>query len=300
MSSGSWVLRSLLFVPGNRPDMIAKAGRYGADALMLDLEDGVAPDEKGRACQVVAGALEAGIPGSPIVFLRVNGSGSGLLARDLREAFRPGAAAVCLPKCESPEEVVMLDASLRAVEFQHRLPGGGTRILPMVEGARGVVQAAAIAASHARVCGLAFGAEDYTADLGVRRTRQGAEIAYPRAAVSVAAHAAGVDAVAGIYADFRDADGLRADAGAARALGYTGKMLIHPAQVAPVHAAFAPEAAEVEQARRIVAAFEAAGGSGIVVVDGAMVDRPVVLRARRTLAIASRPAVDRERDCSRP
>ena len=100
----------------------------------------------------------------------------------------------------------------------------------------------------------------------------------------------------GIYADFRDTDGLRADTGAARALGYTGKMLIHPAQVGPVHAAFAPEAAEVEQARRIVAAFEAAGGSGIVVVDGAMVDRPVVLRARRTLAIASRPAVDRERD----
>jgi citrate lyase subunit beta/citryl-CoA lyase len=298
MSSGPWVLRSLLFVPGNRPDMIAKAGRYGADALILDLEDGVAPDEKARARQVVAGALEAGIPGSPIVFLRVNGSGSGLLARDLREAFRPGTAALCLPKCETPEEVVMLDASLHALESQHRLPRGGTRILPMIESARGVVQAAAIAGSHARVCGLGFGAEDYTADLGVRRTRQGAEIAYPRAAVSVAAHAAGVDAVDGIYADFRDTDGLRADTGAARALGYSGKMLIHPAQVAPVHAAFAPEAAEVEQARRIVAAFEAAEarGSGIVVVDGAMVDRPVVRRARRTLAIASRPVVNRERD----
>jgi len=298
MSGAPWVLRSLLFVPGNRPDMIAKAGRYGADALILDLEDGVAPDEKARARQVVAGALDAGVPGSPIVFLRVNGSGSGLLARDLREAFRPGAAALCLPKCETPEAVLTLDASLQALESQHRLPRGGIRILPMIESARGVVQAAAIAGSHARVCGLAFGAEDYTADLGVARTRQGAELAYPRAAVSVAARAAGVDAVDGIYADFRDADGLRADTGAARALGYTGKMLIHPAQVAPVHAAFAPEAAEVEQARRIVAAFEAAEarGSGIVVVDGAMVDRPVVLRARRTLAIASRPAAGRERD----
>jgi len=298
MPGAPWVLRSLLFVPGNRPDMIAKAGRYGADALILDLEDGVAPDEKARACQVIAGALEAGIPGSPIVFLRVNGSGSGLLARDLREAFRPGVAALCLPKCEIPEEIHMLDASLDAVESRHRVHHGSTRILPMIESARGVVQAAAIAGSHARVCGLGFGAEDYTADLGVVRTRQGAEIAYPRAAVSVAAHAAGVDAVDGIYADFRDADGLRADTGAARALGYTGKLLIHPAQVAPVHAAFAPEPGEVEQARKIVAAFEAAeaGGSGIVVVDGAMVDRPVVLRARRTLAIASRPAEGRERD----
>src|SRR5207302_1126260 len=204
MSGAPWVLRSLLFFPGNRPDMIAKAGRYGADALILDLEDGVAPDEKARARQVVAGALDAGVPGSPIVFLRVNGSGSGLLAWDLREAFRPGAAALCLPKCETPEAVLTLDASLQALESQHRLPRGGIRILPMIESARGVVQAAAIA----------------------------------------------------------------------------------------------PEAAEVEQARRIVAAFEAAEarGSGIVVVDGAMVDRPVVLRARRTLAIASRPAAGRERD----
>src|SRR5207302_1369240 len=197
MSGAPWVLRSLLFFPGNRPDMIAKAGRYGADALILDLEDGVAPDEKARARQVVAGALDAGVPGSPIVFLRVNGSGSGLLAWDLREAFRPGAAALCLPKCETPEAVLTLDASLQALESQHRLPRGGIRILPMIESARGVVQAAAIAGSHARVCGLAFGAEDYTADLGVARTRQGAELAYPRAAVSVAARAAGVDAVTG-------------------------------------------------------------------------------------------------------
>ena len=137
---------------------------------------------------------------------------------------------------------------------------------------------------------VGFGAEDFTADVGVARTREGAEVAHARAAVGLAAHAGRVEPLDGIYADFRDAAGLQADSRSARALGYTGKMLIHPAQIAPVHAVFAPSPAEVDHARRVVAAFEdaQARGEGIAVVDGAMVDRPVVLRATRILAIADR------------
>lgn len=290
MSGAPWVLRSLLFVPGNRPDMIAKVSRYAADAVILDLEDGVAPDEKARARDVVAATLEAGLEGAPLVFVRVNSAESGLLEHDLRAAFRPAAGVLCLPKCEIAEEILIVDAHLRILETQYGLLPGTTRLLPMIESARGVVNANAIARCHPRVCGLAFGAEDYTADLGVARTREGEEIAYPRAAVSVAAHAARVDAVDGIYADFRDRDGLRADTLAARKFGYTGKMVIHPAQIATVHEAFAPTPAEIDHARRVVAAFEEAEsrGAGIVVVDSAMVDRPVVLRAQRTLAIAAR------------
>jgi len=140
------------------------------------------------------------------------------------------------------------------------------------------------------VIAVGFGAEDFTADVGVARTREGAEVAHARAAVSLAAHAGRVEPLDGIYADFRDAAGLQADSRSARALGYTGKMLIHPAQIAPVHAVFAPSPAEVDHARRVVAAFEEAQarGEGIAVVDGAMVDRPVVLRAARILAIAGR------------
>jgi citrate lyase subunit beta/citryl-CoA lyase len=294
MTGVPWVLRSLLFVPGNRADMIAKAGRYGADAIILDLEDGVAPEEKGQARRVIGAAVDAGLPGKPVVWLRVNGAASGLLEMDLREGFRPGVVGVCLPKCETAEDVLTVDAHLRVLEAVHGLSLGQTRLLPMIESARGVVNASAIASCHPRVCGVGFGAEDYTADLGVVRTRQGEEIGYPRAAVSVAAHAAHVEALDGIFADFRDAEGLRADTAAARRLGYTGKMVIHPAQIAPVHAAFAPGPEEIAHAQRVVDAFEEARsrGAGIVVVDGAMVDRPVVLRAQRTLAIAarSRPA----------
>ncbi|HKV43243.1 MAG TPA: CoA ester lyase [bacterium] len=290
MTGVPWVLRSLLFVPGHRADMIAKASRSGADAIILDLEDGVAPEAKAEARRVIGSALDAGLPGAPIVWLRVNGAASGLLEVDLREGFRPGLAGVCLPKCEAGEDVLTVDAHLRTLEARHGLPLGGTWLLPMVESARGVVQASAIARCHPRVWGMGFGAEDYTADLGVVRTRQGEEIAYPRAAVSVAAHAAHIEAVDGIYADFRDAEGLRADTAASRRLGYTGKMVIHPAQVALVHGVFAPGPEEIAHARRVVTAFEEARsrGAGVVVVDGAMVDRPVVLRAQRTLAIADR------------
>jgi citrate lyase subunit beta / citryl-CoA lyase len=290
MPGAPWILRSLLFVPGDRPDMIAKATRYGADALILDLEDGVAPDAKARARQTIATALERGFPQEPIILVRVNGMESGLLDDDLAIALRPRINAVCLPKCNAPEEIQAMDARLHLLEDRWGVSGGRIRLLPMIETARGVLAAPAIARGHRRVAALGFGAEDFTADIGVARTRAGGEVAYARAAVSLAAHAAGIDALDGIYADFRDADGLRADTASARTLGYTGKMLIHPAQVGTVHAAFAPSASEVEHAARIVAAFEEAQarGAGVAVVDGAMIDRPVVLRAQRILAIADR------------
>jgi len=290
MPGTPWILRSLLFVPGDRGDMIAKAPGYGADAIILDLEDGVAPEAKAEARRVISRALpDVGAP-QHVVFLRVNGVESGLLEQDLDGAFRPGVAGLCLPKCHSAEQVISVDARLRVQEERYALPPGATRLLLMIEGARGVLNALQIGDAHARTWGLAFGAEDFTADIGVARTRGGAEVGYARAAVSLAAHAAGIEAVDGIFADFRDASGLYADALAARGMGYTGKMVIHPAQIATVHAAFAPTQAEVERARRIDAAFSDAQdrGLGVVVVDGAMVDRPVVLRARRVLALAAR------------
>jgi citrate lyase subunit beta/citryl-CoA lyase len=160
----------------------------------------------------------------------------------------------------------------------------------MIESAQGVLNAAAIGRGGDRVIALGFGAEDFTADIGVSHAREGGGVEYARAAVSLAAHAGRVEPLDGIYANFGDVAGLEADTRSARALGYTGKMVIHPAQIDPVHAVFAPSAAEVDHARRVVAAFENAQavGEGVAVVDGAMVDRPVVLRAQRILAIAAR------------
>ncbi len=290
MPGAPWILRSLLFVPGNRPEMIEKAPRYGADAIILDLEDGVAPEAKGQARKIIAAALERGFPRELPVFVRINGMGSDLLEEDVAQALRPRVDGVCVPKCTAPDEVHAIDAHLQRFEDRSGVPRGRTWILPMIESARGVLSAAAIARCHGRVAAIGFGAEDFTADIGVTRTREGEEIAFARAAVGLAAHAGRVEALDGIYADFRDADGLHADTARARALGYTGKMVIHPGQIAPVHTAFAPSPAEVDHARRVVAAFDEAQsqGVGIVVVDGAMVDRPVVLRAQRVLAIAAR------------
>jgi citrate lyase subunit beta/citryl-CoA lyase len=290
MADAPWVLRSLLFVPGNRPAMIAKARTLGADALILDLEDGVAPDEKEQARRTVAEALETGFPESLVVFLRANGPESGLLDTDLREAFRPRCQGVCLPKCEIPASVLASDARLRIAEDEWGTARGRVRLLPMIETAAGVLRAPAIARACPRICALGFGAEDFTANVGLVRSREGTELAWARTAVSLAAHAAGALPIDGIFADFRDEAGLRADTDEARRHGFAGKMLIHPAQIAPVHAAFAPTPEEVEHARAVVAAYAQAraAGSGVAVVDGAMVDRPVVLRAERVLAAAER------------
>lgn len=289
MTGAPWILRSLLFVPGSRADMMQKAARYGADALILDLEDGVAPEAKPYARQCVAAALEAQFAEELPVLVRVNDLTSGLLDDDLAQALRPRVNAVCLPKAGSPEEIEALDARLQTLEDGWALPRGRVRIIPMVESARGVLNAPAIARGP-RVAAVGFGAEDYTADIGVARTGEGGELHFARAAVALAAHAAAVEPLDGIYADFRDLDGLRADTIAARALGYSGKMVIHPMQIETVHRAFTPSTEDVDRARRIVAAFEEARarGTGIAVVDGGMVDRPVVLRAQRILKIASR------------
>lgn len=290
MAETSWLLRSLLFVPGHRHEMIAKAAASGADAIIMDLEDGVAPAEKPAARRAVAAALDGPLPDRLVVFVRLNSTGSGRLDDDVREALRARADGVCLPKCESPADVRAVAARLLAAEDRLALPRGRLRMLALVETARGVIASAAIARESRRVYGLVFGAEDFTADTGMPRTREGTELAAARTAVSLAAHAAGVDAIDGIFADFRDADGLAHDTMEARRLGYTGKTLIHPAQIPPVHRMFAPGPDEITKARRIVEAFERgeAAGSGIVVVDGAMVDRPVVLRAQRVLALAAR------------
>jgi citrate lyase subunit beta / citryl-CoA lyase len=287
---GIWILRSLLFVPGTRPEFIAKARQLTPDAIILDLEDSVIPPEKPRARQIVAKALEEGFPGQQGVFVRINGVSSGVIDLDLRDGFRPRANGIVLPKCESPAEIHAVDARLRIVEERHALPRGSVRLLALIESARGVLEAPAIARSHPRIWGIAFGGEDYTADLGVPRTGEGGEVAHARAALSLAAHAASVEAVDGVYAAFTDERGLRADAAEARRLGYTGKLVLHPSQIGPVHEIFAPTPEEVQHARRVVAAFAdaQARGEGVAVVDDMMVDRPVAVRAERVLAVAAR------------
>lgn len=268
--------RSWLFVPALRaPEWLPKALATGADAVIVDLEDATAPDEKERARAVVRALTLAGHRAP--VFVRVNSGPDERRTADVAAAIAARAAGIVLPKGEHPDDV-------------RRIPAGIEAILVQVETARGVLRAIDLADADPRVVGLGFGGEDLSADLGVVRTRAPGEFATARSLVGLAAAAAGVGAVDTPWLDLGDAAGAGREAAAARALGFSGAFVIHPSLVAAVNDAFLPSAAEVERARRIVAAFDSAvgAGSGVTTLDGRMIDRPVVVSARRIIARAGR------------
>lgn len=269
--------RSWLFVPALRaPEWLPKAFASGADVVIVDLEDATAPEEKDRAREVVRQLQLREARGD--AFVRVNASTDRLHA-DLRAAVEAGAHGVVLPKMQDGAEVV---------DVARSIADGGLAIMPIVETARGVLNAAAIAAADECVCALGFGGEDLCADTGAVRTVEGTELIVARGMVVLAAAAAGVGAVDTPWLDLADHEGAGREAAAARALGFAGKLLIHPAQVRPVHAAFTPSASEVRHASAVVLAAEEAerAGSGVAVHEGRMIDRPVLLAARRVLARA--------------
>ncbi len=269
--------RTRLYLPGNSPKFFINAGLHGPDAVILDLEDSVPPAEKDAAAILVRNALRAVSFYGAEVMVRVNGLPAGLA--DIRLLVPHGVQTFLLPKVETPDEVVAADRLLA------ELGGEGIWLIPIIESARGALQAWPIAAAAPRVVALAIGLEDYTRDIGAQQTPEGRESLWARGQVLNAARAAGVQPLASVFADVDDAVGLAAWAEAERKLGFEGVGCIHPRQVRVVHEAFRPSAAEVEQARRIVDAFAAAqaAGLGVVAVDGKMVDAPVVERARRAL-----------------
>jgi citrate lyase subunit beta/citryl-CoA lyase len=275
-----------MFVPGAKARLLEKARTAAADAVILDLEDGVAPEAKAEARGLIRQALDAG-PFGPQVVVRINGWTGGLAQDDLAATLPGGGVdAVCLPKAENPDEVQALARWLDGWEAQQGLAAGSLGVLLMIETALGVLRALELARSSPRVQALCLGGEDLSRDLGAVRTREGQELAYARAHVVVAARAAGVWAIDTVYTDLQDEDGLRAEASQARRLGYSGQLLIHPNQIEPVHQAWAPSAAEIEWARRVLASFDeaTARGDGVVALDGKMIDAPVVARARELLA----------------
>lgn len=273
-------LRSLLYTPADRPERYTKAWREGlADAVCADLEDAVAPANKDQARQAVVDALRA-VPHAPALrAVRVNPMQSPHHEADVANALAAGCDLLVVPKCEDAEGLAALAARIE------REAVGPTRLVAIVETARGVVHARELcAAGIAAVC---FGAEDLAADAGLQRSPDNTEVQTARQWVALCAAAAGVHAIDMITADLRDTARVEREARQARAWGYHGKMLIHPAQVAPTHAAFAPSASELAWARKVVAAADAAQAvaGGVVVVEGAMVDVPVIAQARHLLSL---------------
>jgi citrate lyase subunit beta / citryl-CoA lyase len=266
-----------LFVPGDRPERFAKALEAGADRVILDLEDAVAPAHKAAAREAIA----AWVPGLDAarragLVVRINDAGSPWFAQDLALLRSAGLGTAMLPKCESPGPIDAVLASL--------LPGG--RVIPLVESAKGLVAAHEIAGTPG-VERLAFGALDYMVDLGLDDEGSAPALDHAASVLAVASRAAGLAApIAGVTPDL-DASRVGADMRHAKALGYGAKMCIHPLQIAAVRAALVPDPQALDWARRVLAAWQASDGSGAIRVDGRMVDRPVILKAERMLALAN-------------
>ena len=280
--------RSLLFVPGNREDMLGKAGTVPADALVPDLEDSVPLPEKERAREIVGSAVKTLAQRGQSVIPRINALDTGLAKDDLAAVVCAEVYGISPTKVTSTWEIQQISSLLEALEKKAGLPVGHTRLIPWLEGAKAVMQAYEIAGASPRIIGVAFGAEDFTADMGIQRTAEGEEIAFPRARIAVAARAAGVLAIDTPNVDFRDMEGLKRDVQAALRLGYKGKFAIHPSQLETINAAFSPAPEEIEYARRVVEAFEEAEarGSAATSLDGKMIDIPIVKRARDLLDLA--------------
>jgi citrate lyase subunit beta/citryl-CoA lyase len=288
-------MRSLLFVPGDSPKKLAKALESGADALILDLEDSVAPDRKPEArATALAFLTGVGAPAArPRLLVRVNGLDTGLIDADLDAVVAGRPDAILLPKAEGGPSVIHLDAKLAAREAIAGLPDGAIQIMAIAtETAAALFAAGTYAGASRRLAALTWGAEDLSADLGAETNRDDegrftGPFRLARSLCVAAAAAAKVAALDTVFVDFRNTQGLRREAEEARRDGFTGKLAIHPGQVAVINEVFTPSAAEIAKAKAVVAAFAAAPGVGVVGIDGLMYDRPHLERAKRILARAN-------------
>ena len=292
--------RSRLYLPGNEPKYFINAGLHGPDAVILDLEDSVHPAEKDAARLLVRNALRGVDFGAAERMVRVNQLPLGL--RDLEEIVPQSPDLILIPKVEAAAQVAEVSEAITRIANQ----SGVSRsiwLMPILESALGIENAFAIATASDRVAALTIGLEDYTADLGVVKTATGSESLYARQRVVNAAHGAHVQAIDSVYGDAADSEGLLRWGEASRAMGFEGMGCIHPMQVGIIHRAFAPSAAELEKALKIVAAFEDAQsrGLGVVSLGSKMIDAPVVQRAVKLVAraqqvglVAGKPSASEE------
>ncbi len=280
--------RALLYVPGNEQRKIEKAATLHVDSVCLDLEDGVAPNRKREARVAVARALRELDFGRAERLARINAIGSGLEEDDLVAILPARPDGIVVPKLSSADQVRWVSQRIAAFEGAQGWGQRSVLLLAMIETARGIVDLPQIASADARLEGLIFGAEDYAADIGAIRTRAGWEVLYARSAVVTCAAAFGLQAIDLLDVDFRDLERLRDEARQGASMGFAGKQIIHPNQIAPVQEAFTPDEDAIGQAQRIVqaAAEHQAAGSGAFALDGKMVDSPIVKGAERVLARA--------------
>jgi len=299
MNPETKLLRSWMFVPGNRQRMVEKAlALTNVDAVMFDIEDGVAPAEKEAARQQIAASLvqlherKQADPAirTPARYVRINAIGHDRMYADLADIVQAELEGLVLPKVETPDQVKVVEHLLDRHEHGAKIPRGHIRLLVAIESPRGLLDAFRIATASPRVIGLIFGAEDFGRELGLplRREGEARDLLHARSTLVTVAAAAHVQAVDGVWPDLEDTGGLQQFAVQSRRLGFTGMSLIHPSQIDAVNAVFTPTADEIAYCREVVQAFEdaQARGEGAIAFRGQLIDPPIVERARRTLALA--------------
>lgn len=276
--------RALLYMPGDDWKKINKALTFGVDSICMDMEDGVAFNHKAQARAPIARALQELDFGSSEKLVRINSVGSGFEGEDLESVihFRPDG--IVLPKCERRDQVQWVSERIEAAELAHGWGLNSVRMLVGVETATGILNLNEIAADP-RLDAVIFGAEDFAASVGATRTRGALEVLYARSAVIIACAAHDLQAIDMVAVDFRDTVNLKVEAAQGAAMGFSGKQIIHPAQVEPVQSAFTPDDEAIAYARRLVEAFEAhqAEGAGAFALEGKMIDMPLVKNAWRVL-----------------
>ena len=287
--------RTLLFVPGNQPRMLKKSSGFDSQWLIPDLEDSVPQAEKTAARDIVAEHIPLLATARKFIVPRVNSLSSGLAENDIAAVASKEIIGISIGKINTVDDVNNVDKMLTAAEKKAGLPIGHITILPFIETAQGVINAYEICQASDRIRWVAFGAEDFSADMSISRTVDNLEpgpaissepgLTYPRSAVAIAARASGILALDTPYTRFRDPEGLKQEASLAKAIGYKGKLSIHPVQVEIIESIFKPSSSEIERARRVldIASEAETAGRGSASLEGEMIDMPVILRARNVL-----------------
>jgi citrate lyase beta subunit len=277
--------RALLYMPGDDRRKIEKATTLGVDCICMDMEDGVAITRKTEARAVIADAMKELDFGSSERCIRINSVGSGFEKFDLAAAVATNPDTIVVPKVETAAQVRSISEYIELYEFSGKIRVGTIRMLVGVETAKGILNLKEIAEADKRLEAIIFGAEDYAASIGATRTKEGVEVLYARSAVVTACAANELQAIDMVYIDFRDVEGLRREAQQGAALGFSGKQIIHPNQVAAVQEAFTPSDEAVEYAQRVVKAFSASQmeGKGAFALDGKMIDMPLLKNAQKVL-----------------
>jgi citrate lyase subunit beta/citryl-CoA lyase len=278
----------MLYVPGNNAGMVRDAGIYPADCIMFDLEDSVSINEKDSARFLVFQALTTlSYPGKELV-VRVNDPHTQIGKDDLEAIVRTQKAVIRLPKTENAEDVIFCASLIEDIEKENNIPSGSIRMMAAVESAEGVLNAKEIALASKRLTGIAIGAEDYVTDLKTTRSPDGIELLFGRSMVLLAARTAGIDAIDSVYSDVNNEEGLRKETALIKQLGFNGKSIINPRQIKIVHEVFTPSEKEIKNALAVLEAIMEAErkGSGVISLNGKMIDKPIADRAKNVLSLA--------------